>query len=236
MPPTRPRPRPPDRAHPPAPPRGEIVLIRHGQGECNAAGLIGGRVGCEGLSDLGRAQSAALAERVAQLDRTRPFEVLLCTPRLRVLQCAQIIGARLERPVTVVDTLRGQEFGVADGRSWLQVTRAFGGPPAHDPDRPIAEGAEPWNVYADRVRAALARVLAEHAGRRILLVGHGKTAGMAGALLSGVCDPSAVTDFIVEHGGLSHWRQRADGWDLVVHNDLTHLLQQPSAPAPDQVR
>jgi 2,3-bisphosphoglycerate-dependent phosphoglycerate mutase len=203
---------------------GEVVLVRHGQGECNAAGVIGGRVGCRGLSPRGRWESARLARRLAELDAARPFDVLLSTPRLRVLQCSQIIGARLARPVVVVDALRGQEFGAADGQSWEDVIRGFGGPPTHEPDRPIAKGAESWNAYADRVLAALAAVLAEHAGRRVLLVGHGKTTGLAGALLSGASDPrSCATDFVVDHGALSHWRREADHWSLVIHNDSRHL-------------
>jgi probable phosphoglycerate mutase len=203
---------------------GELVVVRHGQGECNAAGMIGGTVGCRGLSLQGRRESALLAQRLADLDAARPFDVLLSSPRLRVLQSAQTIGTRLGRPVIVVDGLRGQEFGAADGQSWEDVIRRFGGPPTHDPDRPIAEGAEAWTTYADRVLAALTAVLAEYAGRRVLLVGHGKTAGLAGALLSGASDPrSRVTDFIIDHGALSHWRQAPDHWQLLIHNDTRHL-------------
>jgi 2,3-bisphosphoglycerate-dependent phosphoglycerate mutase len=203
---------------------GEVVLVRHGEGECNAAGVIGGRAGCRGLSARGRQQSALLAQALAELDAARRFDVLLSSPRLRVLQCAQIIGTRLARPVTVVPALRGQEFGAADGRSWEHVVGEFGGPPALDPDRPIAQGAESWNSYADRVLAALSTLLAEHAGRRLLLVGHGKTTGLAGALLSGASDPrSRVTDFILDHGALSRWRRGAHQWDLITHNDSRHI-------------
>jgi probable phosphoglycerate mutase len=203
---------------------GEVVLVRHGQGECNAAGVIGGQLGCRGLSERGRWESRRLAGRLAKMNAERAFDAVLCTPRLRVLECAQIIGSQLEAPVTVVEALAGQEFGAADGQSWEQVTTRFGGPPAHDPDRPIAEGGESWNGYADRVLAALVTVLAEHAGRRVLLVAHGKTSGLAGGLLSGAADPRvAFSGFVVDHGALSHWRQRPGGWDLVVHNDSGHL-------------
>ena len=131
------------------------------------------------MSDRGRWESRQLAARLARMDAASRFDVLLCTPRLRVLESAQIIGVRLRKPVTVINGLAGQEFGAADGQSWEHVTGRFGGPPAHDPDRPIAEGAEPWNAYADRVIAALTDLLARHAGHRILLVGHGKTSGLA---------------------------------------------------------
>jgi len=204
---------------------GEVVIVRHGQGECNAAGVIGGQRGCRGLSDRGRWESSQLAERLAKMDAAWAFDVLLCTPRLRVLESAQIIGARLGKPVTVIDNLAGQEFGAADGQAWEQVTGRFGGPPAHDPDRPIAEGAESWNAYADRVLAALTVMLAQHAGHRILLVAHGKTSGLAGALLSGAPDPrAAVAAFIIDHGTLSQWRRQSpDRWNLLVHNDSRHL-------------
>ncbi len=206
---------------------GEVVVVRHGQGECNAAGTIGGQRGCRGLSERGRWESDRLAERLAAMDAEEAFDVLLSTPRRRVLESAQIIGARLGRPVTVIDALAGQEFGAADGQPWEQVTGRFGGPPAHDPDRPIAAGAESWNAYAERVLAALTGVLAQHAGRRILLVGHGKTSGLIGALLSGAPDPqSAVSQFIIDHGTLSQWRhQSPEGWKLAVHNDSRHLAR-----------
>ena len=206
---------------------GEIVIVRHGQGKCNAAGTIGGHQGCRGLSDRGRRQSGQLAERLATMHDAWPFDALLSTPRLRVLQSAQIIGERLGRRVRVIDDLAGQEFGAADGQPWEQVTGRFGGPPAHDPDRPIAEGAESWNAYAERVLAALAAMLAQHAGQRIILVAHGKTSGLAGTLLSGAADPRTVPSrFIIDHGTLSRWRRRSTGsWNLLVNNDSRHLVK-----------
>ncbi len=204
----------------------ELVLARHGEGRCNAAGVIGGENGCRGLSDRGREQSARLADRLAALSGELPFDVLVCTPRLRVRQSATVIGARLGLPVTVSKQLRGQEFGAADGQPWEGVTNGFGGPPAHDPDRPIAPGAETWNRYADRVLAAIRALLTAHPGRRVVVVAHGKTAGLAGALLSGATDPRAgATDYVIDHAALSLWRRRPDGWNLVLHNDSSHLIR-----------
>lgn len=184
-------------------------------GRCNEAGVIGGRSGCTGLSEQGRLDSLAVAERLAGMAAERPFDVLLSSPRLRVLECAGIVGRRLGLPVLVVHQLAGQEFGAADGRSWERVTRGFGGPPTHDPDRPIAPGAEAWNAYADRVLAALAGILARYAGRRVCVVAHGRTAALAGALLSGAPDPRVVThDQSPEHAELTVWRHDAVRWNV----------------------
>jgi probable phosphoglycerate mutase len=193
------------------------VLVRHGRGWCNEAGVIGGRRGCRGLSDAGRDESDRLAGLLAAMAAERPFDVLVSSPRLRVRQCAEVIGSRLGLPVLVVDRLAGQEFGAADGRSWELVTSAFGGPPAHDPDRPIAAGAEAWNAYAGRVLAALAQLLAEHAGRRICVVAHGKTSGLAAALLTGAADPRQVpAELVVGHGDLAAWHHDGTAWARIT--------------------
>ena len=142
---------------------GEVVLARHGQGDCNAAGVIGGARGCSGLSPRGRRESALLADRLAELHAEWPFDVLLASPRPRVLECAQIVGARLARPVTVVEALRGQEFGAADGGLWERVIADFGGPPAHDPDRARRGG----RGTVERLRRPRARG-ADGAARRVL--------------------------------------------------------------------
>jgi probable phosphoglycerate mutase len=184
----------------------ELVLVRHGEGGCNAAGVIGGDAGCTGLTALGREQSGELVERLAAMHAQRRFDVLLASPRLRVRQSAEIVAAALGLSVVVVHDLRGQDFGTADGAAWEAVTRAFGGPPTRHPTRPIAPGAEPWASYADRVLGALRRALAEYRGRRILLIAHGKTTGLAGALLAGEPDPAgAVAGYVIGHGELAHW-------------------------------
>jgi 2,3-bisphosphoglycerate-dependent phosphoglycerate mutase len=215
----------------------ELVLVRHGQGLCNAAGVIGGPGACRGLSELGRHQSERLAERLAEMHGRRPFDVVATSPRPRVLESARIIAARLGLALVVVDGLRGQEFGAADGRPWDDVVRGFGGPPVHDPDRPVAEGAEPWNVYAARVLAALAALLEAHPGERLLLVAHGKTSGLASAMLSGAADPRAEAPaFVLEHGELSHWRCGPGGWERVHGGSSGPVVAPPREHGPGPVR
>jgi probable phosphoglycerate mutase len=184
----------------------ELVLVRHGEGRCNRAGVIGGDRGCDGLTAAGREQSLTVCRHLLALHAQRPFDALVCSPRRRVRETAELIGAALGLPAVAVPGLRGQDFGAADGQSWAAVTAAFGGPPAHDPDRPIAAGAEPWSAYAARVLATLGGLLTEHAGHRLLVVAHGKTVGLAGALLAGEPDPAAVAErYVVAHGAVARW-------------------------------
>jgi probable phosphoglycerate mutase len=207
----------------------EIVLVRHGQGRCNADGIIGGDRGCTGLSARGHAQTEALARCLAAMAVERPFDALYCSPRRRVQEGAAVIGAALRLPVTVVPALRGQDFGAADGRSWRVVTAGFGGTAMDHPDVPIAVGAESWNRYAARVLRAVTDLLQRHGGDRIVVIGHGKTTGLAGALLRGDPDPAASAgDHVIEHGHLAHWRREAapgsgSGWVLLVPPSMMAL-------------
>jgi 2,3-bisphosphoglycerate-dependent phosphoglycerate mutase len=194
----------------------ELILVRHGQGHCNARGVIGGRLGCSGLTDRGLRDCALIADTLRRMADSRPFDLLLCSPRLRVLQCAQLISTRLNLPVVVMEQLRGQEFGAADGQPWVQAIQTLGAPPAEVPDRAIAAGAETWTRYARRVLAALKSVLAEQDGRRLLIVGHGKTVALAGALLSGAASPATGWQpHLIAHGTLSHWVRTGSGWTAV---------------------
>jgi 2,3-bisphosphoglycerate-dependent phosphoglycerate mutase len=117
-----------------------------------------------------------------------------------------MIATRLDVPLRVMDQLRGQEFGLADGLPWNQVINTFGGTPTQAPDLPIAEGAESWNDYASRVLGALDRILRDHLGQRIILVGHGKTVALAGARLAGELQPALTfSGYLLEHGAFSRW-------------------------------
>jgi 2,3-bisphosphoglycerate-dependent phosphoglycerate mutase len=112
----------------------EVVLVRHGEANCNVTGIVGGERGCTGLSATGRKQVRRLATRLAAEHRTRPFDAFYATPRRRVRDTATIIGAEVGMAATIVEDLRGPDHGEADGRSWREVKSKFAGPPQHNPD------------------------------------------------------------------------------------------------------
>src|SRR4051794_13187415 len=107
----------------------DLVLVRHGQGVCNARAIVGGEKGCHGLSEEGREGCQRLATWITQSHEQREFSVVLASPRPRVLECAEIIAAEISMSVSVVEGLRGQGFGAADGKPWNQVKRDFKGEP-----------------------------------------------------------------------------------------------------------
>jgi probable phosphoglycerate mutase len=207
----------------------ELVLARHGEAVCNVAGVLGGPRSCMGLTDVGRAQVERLAARLSAEHAARAFEALYASPRRRVTETAEILASALGLPVTVKPELRGPDHGSGDGQSWRQVEDAFGGPPQFDPDRAYAKGSDTWNGYMRRATAALALVLRQHPGGRVLVVGHGETIEAAHTLFLGL-DPAASqrVRFVTDHACLVRWRHTVDRygngtWVLVAHNDIRHL-------------
>jgi probable phosphoglycerate mutase len=208
----------------------DLFLVRHGEAECNVAGVVGGPNTCTGLSDHGRQQVIQLGRRLACENRQRPFDAFYATPRQRVIDTADIIGAHLPLTATIVDDLRGPDHGQADGRSWSDVKSEFGGPPQHAPDRSYAPGSETWNQYLHRAHTVLREILSRHADERILVAAHGETVEALHVLLLEL--PPTVrlgVGFVTGHAAVTRWQEHVNRfdrrvWMLAAHNDISHLL------------
>jgi probable phosphoglycerate mutase len=153
-----------------------LVLIRHGEAYCNARGVVGGPIGCGGLTDRGRAQARALNER---LMKSREFDdaVALYTSVLpRSIETARIIAPGLPRHLVAIEDCQLCELhpGESDGMTWAEMVSAFGGPDwDQNPDEPFSPGGESWTGFYERCRQALTRIAAKHPGQRVILVVHG---------------------------------------------------------------
>ena len=82
-----------------------LVLVRHGQTDANARGLLLGRAD-PSLSDLGRAQARALAAMVPADAR------VVASPLARTVETATAFG----RPVDVDERWIELDYGTFDGR------------------------------------------------------------------------------------------------------------------------
>ncbi|MFI9644617.1 histidine phosphatase family protein [Micromonospora sp. NPDC051925] len=210
-------------------PTTELVIARHGEAACNVAGIVGGEHGCTGLTDRGREQVTQLAVRLAAEHAARPFSAFYSTPRLRVVQTAEIIKQALHLPSTVQPDLRGPDHGDADGRPWADVKTAFQGPPQHAPDLPYANGSETWNQYLDRATRALQEILTRHDGERILIAAHGETVEAANTLLLALPQDACLRlGFVTDHASITRWQRPTNRfgrttWQLAAHNDTRHL-------------
>jgi len=70
----------------------KLYFARHGESEANVQRIFWNQPEGYGLTDKGRAQAKALADALAGIQ----FAALYCSPVLRAVQTAQIVGRRLE--------------------------------------------------------------------------------------------------------------------------------------------
>ncbi|MBI1376844.1 MAG: bifunctional RNase H/acid phosphatase [Frankiales bacterium] len=149
------------------------VVVRHGVTQHSLERRFSGSGGelDPPLVDEGVAQAHAAA---AELERRGGGDVLVCSPMLRTRQTAQIVGDRLGLEPLVVEGLEEARFGEWDGSTFAEVAQRWPDEMAAWLASPLVAppGGESLREVADRVSAALDRVLAAYAGRRVLVAAH----------------------------------------------------------------
>jgi probable phosphoglycerate mutase len=153
-----------------------LVLIRHGEAFCNARGVVGGPVGCGGLTELGRAQAGELRDRLVKSQEFANAAALYTSVLPRSIETARIISPGLPDSLVATEDCNLCELhpGEADGMTWDEMVTQFGGPDWDlEPDAPFAPGGESWTGFYERCRAALTEIARRHPGELVILVVHG---------------------------------------------------------------
>lgn len=217
------------------PPPGEgatrVVLVRHGEAQCNIRGVVGGRRGCTGLSDLGRRQVAALADRVARTGELRSAAALVSSVLPRAVETAQalvpVVGGGDLVPQADC-ALCELHPGDSDGLAWPDAVARFGEPDwDRDPDVPLAPGGESWAGFVARAAAGVAAVADAHRGQLVVVACHAGVveATMLAWLAAGARPRLGLR---TAHASMTEWERHDGGWRLLRYNDAAHL----DGPAP----
>ena len=199
-------------------PRGtRLVLVRHGEANCNVAGVVGGPRGCTGLTALGREQAQALAERVGATREFHDAIALYSSVLARAKETAAIVAGSLSRELVVEDCdLCELHPGEADAMNWDQMISTFGGPDwDNDPEEPFAPGGESWTGFYERCVAAFFRLSREHPEGQVLLFVHGGVVEQAMKLAMGA-PASARLRLRTEHCSLT---------EIEIHQGEVRLLR-----------
>jgi alpha-ribazole phosphatase/probable phosphoglycerate mutase len=146
-------------------------LIRHGAPAEEARQRCYGSLDV-GLSEIGRAQMARVAEYLA----SEPMAAIYASPLSRAVASARILAADAACPVEVVADLREINFGDFEGLTYDEIA-------ARDPDlfRQWMEtpthvrfpNGESFSEMRARVLAAFGKIREEREGQTIAIVSHG---------------------------------------------------------------
>jgi broad specificity phosphatase PhoE len=146
-----------------------LLLARHGETDWNRARRWQGHAD-RPLTDRGRAQAAALAERLADI----ALDAVYSSDLRRARDTAEAVAA-----IQGVDVVELAELREVNVGSWEGLTRDEAEARLPDGLRRWRAGGTGWDdgeTYAEmsrRVLAAVERIATDHEGGRVLIVSHG---------------------------------------------------------------
>ena len=171
-----------------------LLLVRHGQSEWNAAGLMQGQTPHVPLTDLGRTQAEAAAEELAGLSPG----VLISSDLVRAVQTAEPCARTTGLPIVTTPALREQGYGVLEGRPSRELWDVVDWSDAQW----SAEGGESLAELHGRVEAYLKDLCAEPPADVIALVTHGDTIRAIQAVVAGL-GPDAMPAVTPHNGSIT---------------------------------
>jgi len=196
-----------------------LLLIRHGQSEANARGIIQGRREY-GLTSLGREQAARVAARLAA--GSRPVR-LLSSPLLRARQTADIIAQALGLSVEEEPGLLEYDVGAISGLTAPEVREHFPDVVAalQRGERPRFPGEEGRELFWSRVAAVLDAV--QQRGEHVVAVTHGGVVSASCAMIAGL-EPGRLGQFEAANCAITEIGvDRAGRRVILRQNDTCHL-------------
>lgn len=217
---------------------GALTAVRHGQSTANVAFEEAERTGATGLlvagadadvplSELGRAQAAALGARLAALAP----EVVVCSPYLRARQTWETAAATAAGhgwrppPVRIDARLRDREMGVFE----LHPPAAIAHRAPHEAEQRARlgdwayrpPGGESLADVASRVRDFVAEIGRAAPGRHVLVVAHD---GVVLALRHVIAGAPVPDGLVMPNASVSRWAGDGRRLRLVTWGDTAHLV------------
>lgn len=148
----------------------KIYIARHGETTWNAEGRIQGWSDPE-LSSLGHSQSLALLAHL----KDRPLRAIYSSDLQRAYLTAQPIAQHLGLPILKQTELKEIGFGILEGKNLFQFDEELKNQWNRFKDDRFSyriPGAENYTDVANRLKPFMERILQQHEGEEILIVGH----------------------------------------------------------------
>jgi probable phosphoglycerate mutase len=219
-----------------------IVFVRHGESKAQELQRVAGHIGCVGLSERGRAQVAALRDRLTATRELGDDVVLFSSNMARAVETAGILAPAFGDVESIADC-GWCEWHVGedgDGMLWEEYEALYPWPEDRtvwNPDFKRDPGGESWNEMAARVGEAIDSLVDEHAGRTVVIASHGGTIVQAVVRFLNIdmSTPERRAWLGAENASLTEFRWGPNpygnpslDWELVRYNDFAHLAGKPA--------
>ncbi len=199
-----------------------VLLVRHGQTECNLNGRWQGHADIP-LDETGRGQAGAIARRLAEQTEWT-IDAMYASDLERAKETAVIIGNAIGHTPILDPIWRERDLGDFSGLTRVQIREKY-------PDVLAAEkrglglnlpDGEVEDDFWNRGAKAIANVTAKHAGKTILVVSHGGILHVTVAGLLGI-PRSNFGRLRFSNTSLSILHMETEHPRLHLLNDVNHL-------------
>lgn len=202
-----------------------VLLVRHGATVLSAEDRFAGSTDVD-LSDEGRRQARALAERVADL----PITAVYASPMKRTRETASIIGTPARLEPRIEDGLREISHGRWEGLTRKEVEARFPGEYETweaDPFTFAPEGAESGLSVMARALPALRAIVVRHPNETVAVVSHKATIRLLLSSLLGI-DARGYRDRLDQAPACLNVVDFKDAVRarLMLYNDTSHYAEQ----------
>jgi probable phosphoglycerate mutase len=206
-----------------------LVLVRHGEADCNVAKRFGGPLGCTGLSDQGRRQAGLLRDRLRRTGELADATRLYASTLPRAIETAEILDQALGLGVETDERLCELHPGEADNMTFddylsSDLYAAGSARWRDDPSVPTAPGGESWTGFMHRVLDGIVDLSTRHEGETIVVACHGGVIDTSMLQLLQMDTGYVPARFVTDNTSLTEWTRRGERWRLVRYNDAAHLL------------
>jgi broad specificity phosphatase PhoE len=201
-----------------------VLLIRHGQSEGNAAGRFGGHTNTP-LSSRGREQ----AERTARALSSEDFAAVYSSDLPRAVETALPLVRATGTELQATEAFRERSVGVMEGLTFeeaaAQHPEQYAALLRRDFEHVIL-GGESYRQTLDRASRKLDEAIEQYKGGRIAIFAHTGTICILALHLMGALDAPDLRPvwLVTANCGISHFELRDDGFVRVLAlNDTRHL-------------
>jgi 2,3-bisphosphoglycerate-dependent phosphoglycerate mutase len=200
----------------------EIILVRHGETEWNRERRMQGHTNTP-LSDIGRAQAAALGLRM----KNARIDVLYSSDLSRAWDTAAAVSAHTGHDVRKEPLLRERTFGIFEGLTYDEMAMRY--PEAHalflsrDPEYAMP-GGESAREFYDRSLGCLTEIACRHDGDTVMVVTHGLVLDTLYRAATGM--PIQLRrEAPLLNASLNTFRHEAQTWTMISWGDVEHLAE-----------
>jgi len=197
-----------------------IRLVRHGETEYNADGILQGGLDIP-LNDTGVAQANALMRELSETE----FAAIYSSPLKRAFRTAEVIAEPHEVTVSELPAFRERSYGELEGKCRSERT-------AMAADRGVSkselrpDGGENCHDVVERALPKLDELARTHPNEQILVVAHGAlNRSILSQIIAGT--PEFAYNLTQDNTGVNRI-QFDDAWRVVSINNTSHLSDTPS--------